>query len=676
MSQKSVHLVAFFLLFHVGGCATVGGWIFTYLLRERGAGPSAGYVSAGFAGGIALGRLILLPLNSLIGHKYVVIIYCTIGIGMELTVWFVPSLIANAVMVSIFGLVMGPLYPIAMNVTSGLIPQRLLAGSIGWIAAFGPAGAALFPFLMGALSSKFGVFVMQPLPMPPKFDPNDPAVAELIASFQAIGLSKPKATDAARNPKNAATLKEIVDENDLKGKGLNEKQASLVATLAIQAGNLGSTERSYVVSGVSDGKLKSVDQVTAAVKYLEAHPAPVNDEEFNKECGVGVELSSEQVGESVRSHFEAHPADGWPSLMAFINSAKSTPSLRWAPPLEVKTSVEKLFTERFGPKETGAKGKAKEPKAPTKVVAAAPSSESTATSSKSTERTVFEEGFLGKLHKPGGNPQIHPHLREQHLSTTGGKVFTRFPPEPNGYLHIGHSKAIFVNFGYAAHYGGHCYLRYDDTNPEAEEARYFESILEMVRWLGFEPYRITYSSDHFQTLHDLAVELIKRDKAYVCHCTGEEIKANRGGEERGPRKACVHRTRPIEESIAEFAGMRDGKYQPGEAILRIKQDLEDGNPQMWDLVAYRVLNAPHHRTGAKWRIYPTYDFTHCLCDSFENISHSLCTTEFITARQSYDWLCDALEVYKPRQSEYGRLNLTGTIMSKRKILKLVKEKYV
>lgn len=176
--------------------------------------------------------------------------------------------------------------------------------------------------------------------------------------------------------------------------------------------------------------------------------------------------------------------------------------------------------------------------------------------------------------------------------------------------------------------------------------------------------------------------------------TGEEIFANRGGEERGPRKACVHRNRPVSESLAGFEKMRTGQYKPGEAILRMKQDLESGNTMMWDLVAYRVLNAPHHRTHDKWKIYPTYDFTHCLCDSFESITyvvffpfspygilmvecrHSLCTTEFIASRESYEWLCDALEVYKPRQSEYGRLNLTGTIMSKRKILKLVKEKHV
>jgi glutaminyl-tRNA synthetase len=136
---------------------------------------------------------------------------------------------------------------------------------------------------------------------------------------------------------------------------------------------------------------------------------------------------------------------------------------------------------------------------------------------------VFAEGFLGRLHKPGENPQIHPKLRDEHLAVTKGKVFTRFPPEPSGYLHLGHSKAIFINFGYAAYHGGHCYLRYDDTNPEAEEGRYFESIMEVVRWLGYEPYKVTYSSDYFQQLYDLALELIKRDKAYICHCTGTEF---------------------------------------------------------------------------------------------------------------------------------------------------------
>jgi glutaminyl-tRNA synthetase len=335
---------------------------------------------------------------------------------------------------------------------------------------------------------------------------------------------------------------------------------------------------------------------------------------------------------------------------AAITALRNTPGLRWANPLEIKNAVESALTVRFGAKgEAKPKGKVSlaapctcmrllidircqsEPR-PAKVVEAEASSSATPN-----PRSVFEEGFLGKLHKPGENPQVTAALRDTHLKATGGLVYTRFPPEPNGYLHIGHSKAIFINFGYAAHHGGRCYLRYDDTNPEAEEAAYFESILETVRWLGFEPWKITYSSDYFDELYDHAVELIRRDKAYVCHCTGvprdflisislvhlpigEEIHTHRGGDDGNARTPCVHRKRPVEESLREFENMKLGNYKPGEAILRMKQDLDDPNPQMWDLIAYRVLLAPHHRTGDKWKIYPTYDFTHCLVDSFENIS--------------------------------------------------------
>ncbi|EGW30090.1 uncharacterized protein SPAPADRAFT_63714 [Spathaspora passalidarum NRRL Y-27907] len=293
---------------------------------------------------------------------------------------------------------------------------------------------------------------------------------------------------------------------------------------------------------------------------------------------------------------------------------------------------------------------------------------------------MFSEGFLGDLHKPGEEPQMYPELLGPHRDFIKGKVHTRFPPEPNGFLHIGHSKAIMVNFGFAQFHKGNCYLRFDDTNPEAEEEVYFNSIKDMVAWLGYEPWKITYSSDYFDQLYDLAVKLIESDKAYVCHCTADEVKASRGMKEDGTlggeRKACAHRSQSIEHNLKEFTNMRDGKYNVGEATLRMKQDLESDSPQMWDLVAYRVLNTPHHRTGDKWKIYPTYDFTHCLVDSFENITHSLCTTEFILSRESYEWLCDTLHVYRPPQREYGRLNITGTIMSKRKIAKLVNEKYV
>ncbi|KAI1396002.1 glutaminyl-tRNA synthetase [Hypoxylon fuscum] len=261
-------------------------------------------------------------------------------------------------------------------------------------------------------------------------------------------------------------------------------------------------------------------------------------------------------------------------------------------------------------------------------------------------------------------------------------VFTRFPPEPNGFLHIGHAKAIAVNFGFARYHGGECYLRYDDTNPEAEEQVYFDAILEMVEWLGFKPYKITYSSDNFQKLYDLAEKLIGLERAYVCHCSDTEIKLQRGGEKgtAGPRFRCKHAEQSVEENLQKFRDMRDGKYKPQAAFLRMKQGIiTDGNPQMWDLAAYRVLDKPHYRTGDKWKIYPTYDFTHCLCDSFEGIVSlhvSISYPKSVQSRVSYEWLNKTLGVYEPMQREYGRLSITGTILSKRKILKLVEEKIV
>lgn len=235
----------------------------------------------------------------------------------------------------------------------------------------------------------------------------------------------------------------------------------------------------------------------------------------------GFTITPEELRTKVNDFLSAQGANAtWDKYSALIAGVRTDPELRWANTLEVKNVVEAILTKKFGPKPAAApKGKAaKEPKA-----SASTSKEvntSTSAPAPSDEKTVFEEGFLGRLHKVGENPQKHESRKKEHVEWTGGKVFTRFPPEPNGYLHIGHSKAIFVDFGYAAHNGGHCYLRYDDTNPEAEEGRYFESILEIVRWLGFEPYRITYSSDHFQKLYELAVELTRRGLAYVCHCTG------------------------------------------------------------------------------------------------------------------------------------------------------------
>lgn len=274
--------------------------------------------------------------------------------------------------------------------------------------------------------------------------------------------------------------------------------------------------------------------------------------------------------------------------------------------------------------------------------------------------SIFKEGFLNRVYE------------ERPVKN----VVTRFPPEPNGFLHVGHAKAIAINFGFARYHGGVCNLRFDDTNPEAEEEIYFTKIQEMVSWLGFTPAKITYSSDSFQELYDLAEKLVEMEKAYVCHCDDAAIKAQRGGEERGPRFRCEHAQQSVEHNLREFRKMRDGGYRPREAFLRMKMNIEDGNPQLWDLAAYRVLDTPHYRTGDKWKIYPTYDFTHCIIDSFEGITHSLCTTEFILSRVSYEWLNSQLKIYEPMQREYGRLSIQGTVLSKRKIAKLVNEGYV
>ncbi|KAN0064519.1 Glutaminyl-tRNA synthetase [Thecaphora frezii] len=518
--------------------------------------------------------------------------------------------------------------------------------------------------------------------MAPKVDVNDPENARLLELFASISLTGPKAIDTLNNPKHTAAIESAILDHQLAAKNLDPKTSTLVVAAATAKDATDPANRSYVIQRVLDASLKSADQINVAYKFLDASNGVPDKTAFDKECGVSVTITPEQCRAAVDAYIAANQADidaveGWPKLSGILAGVKLTPEMRWANAIDIKNAVEAALLEKYGPKKAPASKEKGAKKANTnKPAKEAPAKEAATASGTVDPDAMFKEGFLAALHKPGENPQIKPELREQHLAATKGMVMTRFPPEPNGFLHIGHSKAIAINFGYARFHGGLTYLRYDDTNPEAEEEKYFESILEMVRWLGFEPFKITYSSDYFQRLYDLAVELIKRGKAYVDHSTPEEIKEQRGGPERGPRKPSRYRDRPIEESLREFEDMKNGKYAPGTVTLRMKQDLENGNPQMWDLIAYRVLAAAHHRTGRDWCIYPTYDFTHCLVDSFENISHSLCTTEFILSRESYDWLCDALEVYKPRQSEYGRLDLEGTVMSKRKILKLVKEGYI
>ena len=254
-----------------------------------------------------------------------------------------------------------------------------------------------------------------------------------------------------------------------------------------------------------------------------------------------------------------------------------------------------------------------------------------------------------------------------------GRVITRFPPEPNGYLHIGHAKSICLNFGIAAeNKEGVCHLRFDDTNPCKEEAEYIDSIIEDVGWLGFDwGEHLFYASDYFQKLYDYALALIKDGKAYVCSLNADQIREYRGGLTK-PGKESPFRDRPVKENLELFEQMRSGNFEDGAHVLRLKIDMSSPNLNMRDPVIYRILKANHHRTGEQWSIYPMYDFAHCLSDSIEGITHSICTLEFENNRPLYDWILDELNVEShPQQIEFARLNLSYTIMSKRKLLGLV-----
>ena len=257
-----------------------------------------------------------------------------------------------------------------------------------------------------------------------------------------------------------------------------------------------------------------------------------------------------------------------------------------------------------------------------------------------------------------------------------GRVHTRFPPEPNGYLHIGHAKSICLNFGLAIEHNGLCNLRFDDTNPHKEDVEYTESIEEDVRWLGFDwENRLYHASDYFEQLYGYAVQLIKDGKAYVCELNAQEIRKYRGTLTE-PGKNSPYRSRSVEENLDLFERMRGGEFEDGSYVLRAKIDMASPNLNMRDPVIYRILHAEHHRTGNKWCIYPMYDFTHCLSDSIEGITHSICTLEFEDHRPLYDWFLDELGVYHPQQIEFARLNLSYTVMSKRKLMELVEDGHV
>nr|XP_056709605.1 glutamine--tRNA ligase [Euleptes europaea] len=500
--------------------------------------------------------------------------------------------------------------------------------------------------------------------------------AEPLRLLLGLGLSESKARETLRNEALTALLREaVVQAQGILGPALDKTVGTLLYNVASRIKD--PKHLGFLVGYIANKKIVTDLQLNAALEYVKSHPmAPVDAANFERQCGIGVTVTPEQIEEAVEMAINKHKAQLLSERYRFsmgLLMGEARSKLKWADGKIIKNEVDLQVLHLLGPKteaDLERKPKVLKPRA------AEPEKKGKAVMVENGEvhqetKSLMEQlrGEALKFHKPGENYRTEGYvvtpntmsLLKRHLETTGGQVRTRFPPEPNGILHIGHAKAINFNFGFAKANGGICFLRYDDTNPEKEEEKYFTAIRDIVEWLGYTPHAVTHASDYFDQLYAWAVDLIRRGHAYVCHQKVEEIKGH------NPPPS-PWRDRPIEESLLLFEDMRKGKFGEGEATLRMKLVMEDGK---MDPVAYRIKYTPHHRSGDKWCIYPTYDYTHCLCDSLEDITHSLCTKEFQARRSSYYWLCNALDVYCPVQWEYGRLNLLYTVVSKRKIIRLV-----
>ncbi|CAI5999313.1 unnamed protein product [Closterium sp. NIES-64] len=528
---------------------------------------------------------------------------------------------------------------------------------------------------------------------------------DALEKFLKIGLDEKTAQNAVANAKVTANLVEVIKEAALED-GCDKAIGNLLYTVATKFPANARVHRPTLLSYVTSQKIKTVPQLEGAHAYLATvGQEPLNTAELEAKSGVGVEVSVEDikaaVTEAVTAVKEKLVEERYRFNVGLI-LAKVRGLQPWADGKLAKEEVDAQVLAVLGPKteadeaKPAKKKKEKKPKGDDSAGGeAGDKAAGTAGAAGAAGAAGLAVGVDGGeesdpyaiFPNPQDNNKVHTEIffsdsttwrpknsreaLEKHLAVTGGKVWSRFPPEPNGYLHIGHAKAMYVDFGLAKERDGNCYLRYDDTNPEAEKQEYIDHIEEIVSWLGWKPFKVTYSSDYFQELYDLAVQLIKSGHAYVDHQTAEEIKQYREKHLESP-----WRNRPVEESLKLFEDMRRGLVEEGAATLRMKQDMRNENPNMWDLIAYRIKFTSHPHVGDKWCIYPSYDYTHCIIDSLENITHSLCTLEFETRRASYYWLLEALGLYHPYVWEYARLNITHTMLSKRKLNRLVTDHHV
>nr|XP_023929641.1 glutamine--tRNA ligase [Quercus suber]POE89239.1 glutamine--trna ligase [Quercus suber] len=504
--------------------------------------------------------------------------------------------------------------------------------------------------------------------------------------FLKIGLDERTAKNTIANNKVTANLTAVIHEAGVTD-GCSRTVGNLIYTVATKYPANALVHRPTLLQYVVSSKIKTTAQLDAALSFFGTTASEdFKLNEFEEACGVGVEVSVEEIEQAVNEVFEENKnvileqryRTNVGELLGHVRRRHP-----WGDPKIVKQFVDAKLLDFLGERTAADNEK------PSKKKKDKPAKVEEKTIAVVTPEQPPEENLNPFLifPQPEENFKVHTEvffsdgsvlrccntkeLLEKHLKATGGKVLTRFPPEPNGYLHIGHAKAMFIDFGLAKDRGGGCYLRYDDTNPLAEKKEYIDHIEEIVQWMGWEPLKITYTSDYFQDLYDLAVELIRRGHAYVDHQTPDEIKESREKKMNSP-----WRDRPVSESLKLFEDMRKGLIEEGKATLRMKQDMQSDNYNMYDLIAYRIKFTPHPHAGDKWCIYPSYDYAHCIVDSIENITHSLCTLEFETRRASYYWLLHALGLYQPHVWEYSRLNVTNTVMSKRKLNRLVTDKWV
>jgi glutaminyl-tRNA synthetase len=483
--------------------------------------------------------------------------------------------------------------------------------------------------------------------------------------LKSIGVDAKEVPKLLKNKKVLARIMAAVDAAKIPESGC----APAVGTLIVKLSGTELPAPEKIAELIGAGKIQTQEQLAAAMEFVQKNK-DFTQEQLEKESGVGVVVSEEEIKEAAKKTIENSldfiaQKGKKAALGEMMKRVKvATETMKFAPSKVVIAAVKAAL-------DAVDESKLAKPAAAEKKPAAEKKKQ--AQEKKEDEAPEIDfKGIVASFPTPADNAMGNsPEVQKEHMEITGGCFMTRFPPEPNGWIHIGHAKAMMLDFGLAMSKGGKCYMRFDDTNPAKEKDEFIEGIGKDVHWLGFDWWKLTHTSDYFHKLYEFALKLIDEGLAYVDHQTKDEIKEY--------REKCLPspwRDRDPKESRREFELMRLGFYEPSEATLRLKMDYKNVNPNMRDQIAYRIIYKPHPRTNDEWCIYPTYDYSHCVIDSLEHVTHSLCTLEFENRRDSYYWVLDALKIYKPIVWEFSRLNLTHTIMSKRRLQALVYEHHV